>query len=269
MLTQNPETAEIWRPPLAAFRLTRAQCLWLLLGLRPVVSGYRVALKVGWFPWDDFFRVHPELRPKGDKFHEDLMALAIALLQKLELWVTDNTTQSHRVSCSAMQISLLAFAARFAAKQVRHGHTNLPSGIPKVNHSSLLLKLERLRRTIARREKDCEPTIYREDQRRLHEFQAWMRNRAAYCRCNRSTHSITQRRQRMYVKECMKLATLIIQDERLPFPEEKKLRELVRLALRYARRSRLGATLKDFVCATSRGRYVLTVFLSSRLNLEA
>ena len=182
--------------------------------------------------------------------------------------MTDNTTQSHRVSCSGMQLSLLAFAARFAAKQVRHGHTTLPGGIPRVTHNSLLLKLERLRRAIARREKDCEPISYREGRRRLHEFQAWMRNWAAYCRCNRSTYSITRRRQRMYVKECVKLAMLIIQDERLPFPEEKQLRELVRLALRYARRSRLGATLKDFVCATSRGRYVLTMFLSSRLNLE-
>ena len=81
MLTQNSEITPIGRSPLAAFRLTRAQCSWLLLGLRPVVSGYRVARKVGRFPWGDFFRAYPELRPKGGEFHEDLMALTIALLR--------------------------------------------------------------------------------------------------------------------------------------------------------------------------------------------
>jgi len=202
------------------------------------------------------------------EFHADLMQLTLLLLQMLEPWVIDSTTQSHRISCSSTQLCLLAFAVRFAAKQVRHGHTRLPGGIPRATHNLLLAKLERLRRAIARRERAREPIIYREGQRRLHEFQVWMRNRAAYCRCNRSTLSVTRRRQRAYVKECLALATSIIAEEQFPFPGEKRLRELIRLALRYARRCRLGATLKDFVCATPRGRYVLTKFLSERLDHE-
>ncbi len=248
------------------FRLRRAEFVMIHAGLKPCVCAYVQGKTFGRYPYADFFRTYPHLRPAEGKFNQMLMDKVSTLFALTAQWVADLRGKTHRIQLDPIGIAALAFFARAAATQIRHGHITVPVPKPQRQTARLTRKLEVLRqRALRAAKRRGQLDLYSGAAKEWRNFQTWMRGHLLYCRCHRPSIFSARHRHRMFIAECERLITEVIAEQQLQMPDPARLHYLARHVLRYARRGRLAVGIPGLLKGNDRSRYVLARFLETRL----
>ena len=249
-----------------AFRLTRTEILFIRVGLKPCVCSWAYGMQFGRFPNTDFFRVCPRLRPRGGKFDQRFMDYILAASTAFDQWAKDASAQSHRVRLDPITIAILALLVRVANTQIRHRHADSPVAEPAQVKARLSRKLENQRRRALRKTRASgKGAAYVQLAGQWHQFQLWIRCSLLYCRCHRPSPFSSRKRDQLAIAECEKVARKVIEEYELRMPEGKKLRELVRMAIHYASRGRLGVGLRTLLEGDNDSFFIWKRFLFKRL----
>lgn len=232
-------------------------CLW----------AWRYKNQKGSYPSANFFRAYPQLRPRGGEFDKEFMEYVLTLGDLMARWAEDRKTRSHRVRLDSIMIAIMAFFTRFAEVQVRHRHLLSPVANLKKAVTGLSKKLENQRRRALRKTKaEGRGPLYSGLAERWHQFHLWMRGNLLYCGCGRTSMASSRRLQRLYVADCERVAKKVIQEQELRMPDQKELRELVRSAIRYSRRGRLGVGVRTLIKGDDTSFFIWSRFLNKRLR---
>lgn len=249
------------------FRLTRKEILLVHTGLKPCLRSLDYGKRCGSYPNTDFFRLYPHLRPRDGRFEQRFLDYILSAWDVMVQWVEDKNAKSHRVRIDPIAIAILAFFVRVAGVQMRHRHVTSPVSNPKQIGARLSRKFENQRRRALRKARAAgQGETYAGLAERWHQFQLWMRTHFLYCRCHRPSPQSTRQRNQLYISECQKVAKKVIAEYELEMPEAEELRRLVKLAIRYSRRGRLGVGLRTLLEGDSESFFIWGRFLKKRLR---
>ncbi len=152
-----------------------------------------------------------------------------------------------RASTSS-DFSACALAVRVAVTRHHHGHRLL--GIADIETSSarLFRRIETVRKRAKRAEiRQLGEDGYREAARAWREFSTWLRVHLLDCQCKRKRRTPPHRYRRVLVHQFAQLAWNELTDRRHNIPDDRELRRLVCLSLRYVRRGRSCFTVRDLL----------------------
>jgi len=152
-----------------------------------------------------------------------------------------------RASSSA-EFAACALAVRVAVTRHNHGHRLLE--MTEVENSSvrLLRRIETVRKRAKRAEvRQLAEDGYKEAARTWREFSTWLRVHLLDCQCKRKRRAPPFRYRRVLVHQFAQLAWNELTDRRHKIPDDRELRRLVRLSIRYVRRGRSHFTMHDLL----------------------
>ena len=145
---------------------------------------------------------------------------------------------------TSFEIAACALAVRIAVKCHRHGHVRLE--IPRIEAAAkrLLRRLEAVRKRTKRAEIGrAGPHEYKRKSQEWRAFVRWLHVHIPNCSCFRRRRLPLRYSRRATVDKLVAWAREELIDRKAEIPDERELRRLVRLALRYVRRGRTGCTI--------------------------
>jgi hypothetical protein len=146
----------------------------------------------------------------------------------------------------SFELAACALGARVTATQVQHGHLKAWRTDHKAATQRLLAKLERYRKQGKRAFIRIRGRKnYTKEHRQWEQFVRWVRANLVYCRCGRTRFPGLKRRREMILKDWRESVRRELPGFGLEVPSESELRDLVRRALRSARRVQRRLSLRN------------------------
>ncbi len=170
---------------------------------------------------------------------------------------------------TSFEIAACALAVRIALKRQRHGHVRLE--IPGIDTASkrLLGRLETVRKRAKRTEVTREGLgNYQRKAREWKEFVRWLRVHIPNCNCRRRQPTRGNHRRAM-VDQLVTWTREELKGSKAQIPDDRELRRLVRLQLRYIRRGRTGFGIRDLMNDKGFAAIRLAAFVSVRTEKYA
>jgi hypothetical protein len=165
------------------------------------------------------------------------------------------------------QIAGLILAVRVIVQRVSHGHMEAPAEALTKRATHLINRLEKYRkrakRSFLRHRSDDE---YQRQEQEWRDLVPWLRSHILDCKCIWKRRIRPMRFSRLIVKQLADWTKAELIDRKEQVPDDRKLRQLVRPALRYMRRGRTNFCVPEYmndkVLASSR----LATFITIRLE---
>ena len=215
-------------------RLSARDSELIFVGLRWIVANYDLYRVKGQAPNARPDRLWKKNLNKGI-FDQRLADRVLALYTKVLSLIAGGRL---RVTTST-DIAACAFAVRVAVRRHHHEHHLLDIANIDASSARLLRRLETVRKRAKRAEiRQLGEGGYQEAAHAWREFSTWLRVHLLDCRCKRKRRIPPLRHRRVLVNEFAQLAWNELTDRRHNIPEDRELRRLVRLCLRYVRRGR-------------------------------
>ena len=170
---------------------------------------------------------------------------------------------------TSFEIAACAVAVRVALKRQRHGHIRL--NIPRIDSVSkrLLRRLETARKRAKRAEIAREGLSgFQKKSRDWQEFVRWLRVHIPNCNCRRRRPTRWNRR-RGYIDQLVGWAREELIQRKAKLPDDRELRRLVNLQLRYSRRGRTGFGMRDLLKDKGVASIRLATFITVRMEKNA
>lgn len=211
-----------------------------------------------------YWRVVPDRYPPLACFDAELMDRPLELWARLCALRQDEGAKSHRFALSLIDIWFLTLAIRMARHEDR---CHAPKGKPRSSStkwSNLLHKLDRLQGK-ARRAwlRSAQAGLYKSYRSRWKGHGLWLR--ISYgCLCQQP--AIAPGHRRLYLQRGLEVAKEALMEAEIQAPDEKQLRDFVRLAFREIRRGRQAISIGEILRGGQRARFILAYFIEKRLR---
>ena len=227
---------------LTALRFSCAEAKLARVGLKQIVAAHKFYERHGQTPGMHLNSLYPGPRPDGGKYNQQDMSVLRRALIKLEAV----SGGSKRLQMDPFELAACALGARVTATQVQHGHLKAWRVDHKAATKKLLAKLERYRKQGKRAFIRIRGRKnYTKEHRQWEQFVRWVRANLVYCRCGRARFPGLKRRREMILNDWMESAHRELPGFGLEVPSESELRDLVRRALRSARRLQRRLSLRN------------------------
>jgi hypothetical protein len=147
-----------------------------------------------------------------------------------------------------MEFAACALAVRVAVKRHRHGHQLLDIAGVDGASARLLRRLETARKCAKRAEiRQLGADGYQEAAHAWREFSTWMRVHFLDCTCKQKPRILPSRHRKVLITRFTQLARAELIERKHHVPDERELRKLIRLCLRYVRRGRSRFSFKNLL----------------------
>ena len=227
-------------------RLSERDCRLILAGFNWIAANYQTA-KSGHFTTS--LKKVWQARFDPGTFRQEFMDSLLALRTNLSSLGAGGRLRAN----TSYEIAACSLAVRIAIKRHRHGHTLLD--IPRIEAAAkrLLRRLEVVRKRAKRAEiGQAGPEEYKRQSQDWRAFVQWVRVHVPSCSCVWRRRPAPAFRRRGIVDTLVAWTREELKDRKAEIPDDKELRRLVKLPLRYVRRGRTSFGIPDLLGITAR-----------------